>query len=163
MDNVSNDEVMAIVKKERAPEVNLFMDAVKPEETLLREPMGEEMEYFKQNPHVGGMMTQEDFMVTINPHSKLSDFEKQQVMKNELARVIMKRTSVPEYEITPEQQYHFSTMNKGRPYGEPEDIRATILARIATGDPSALKATSEQMKYAKQLKDAVENYLSRTK
>lgn len=160
MDNVSNDEVMAIVKKERAPEENIFMGAIKPNESLLREPMEGEIDFFKNNPHVGGMMTQEDYMVTLNPHSKLSDAEKQQVMKNELARVIMHRTQIPEYQITPEQQYHFSTMNKGRAYGGPEDIRATILARIATGDSSALNATSEQMKYAKQLKDAVEQYLS---
>jgi hypothetical protein len=160
MDNISNDEVMALVKKERVPETNIFIGAIKPDEKLLREPMGGEIDFFKENPHVGGMMTQEDYMVALNPHSKLSDAEKQQVMRNELARVIMHRTKVPEYEITPEQQYHFSTMNKGRSYGGPEDIRATILARIATGDSSALNATSEQMKYAKQLKDAVEQYLS---
>jgi hypothetical protein len=164
MDNVTTDEVMAQLQKERAPkQENFFISAIDPKENLFREPTESELVFFKQRPDVGGMMTQEDFMVTTNPYSTLNPDEKKQILRNELARVVMHRTKVPEFALTPEQEVQFSKINQGKPYGSPEDTRATILARILTGDQSAMKPTNDQIKYANFLKEAVDNYMKNFK
>ena len=99
-----------------------------------------EDKYFKENPNVGGMMT-EDNKVIINPYSNLTDNEKQAVIKNEKIRLNFKENNiVPDIDITEEQRALF----KGTPYENNEDaIKQTIVARIMTGDPSA-NATKEQ-------------------
>ena len=99
-----------------------------------------EDKYFKENPNVGGMMT-EDNKVIINPYSNLTDNEKQAVIKNEKIRLNFKKNNiVPDIDITEEQRALF----KGTPYENNEDaIKQTIVARIMTGDPSA-NATKEQ-------------------
>jgi len=99
-----------------------------------------EDKYFKENPNVGGMMT-EDNKVIINPYSNLTDNEKQAVIKNEKIRLNFKKNNiVPDIDITEEQRALF----KGTPYENNEDaMKQTIVARIMTGDPSA-NATKEQ-------------------
>ena len=99
-----------------------------------------EDKYFKENPNVGGMMT-EDNKVIINPYSNLTDNEKQAVIKNEKIRLNFKENNiVPDIDITEEQRALF----KGTPYENNEDaMKQTIVARIMTGDPSA-NATKEQ-------------------
>lgn len=99
-----------------------------------------EDKYFKENPNVGGMMT-EDNKIIINPYSKLTDEEKQSVIKNEKIRLKFKQNNiVPNIDITDEQRATF----KGTPYENNDDaIKQTLVARIMTGDPSA-KATKEQ-------------------
>lgn len=157
---ITDQDVFDMVKKENTPPENIF-ENVLGEEKLVREPFPRELDFFRENPHVGGMMTQEDFRVILNPYSELSPQEKNAVMKNELARVIMKRTKVPKFEITPEQQNYFSTINKGQPYGSPDDIRGTILGRIASGDKSAINPTEDQLRYGNYLKQAIDSYLSK--
>jgi GH24 family phage-related lysozyme (muramidase) len=106
-----------------------------------------EDKYFKENPNVGGMMT-EDNKVIINPYSNLTDNEKQTVIKNEKIRLNFKENNiVPDINITEEQRALF----KGTPYENNEDaMKQTIVARIMTGDPSA-KATKEQTIVANKL------------
>lgn len=101
-----------------------------------------EDKYFKENPNVGGMMT-EDNRVIINPYSKLSDKEKDAIRINESIRLIFKQENiVPNIEITNEQRAFF----KGTPYENNEEaLKQTIMARILTNDPSA-KATKDQLK-----------------
>ena len=160
MNEIGDNEVMQEVVRERTPSDNLFEGAIQDNEVLLRNPFPSEMEFFAENPHVGGMAT-EDERVIINPYSKLTPEEKNLVMQNELARVIMKRTTVPEFEITPEQQQTFAQINQGKSYGSPEDIRATILGRIVSGDPTAGNVTAEQQKYANYLKAIIDKYTSK--
>lgn len=114
---------------------------------LLREPYKTELEYFKSNPNVAGMMT-EDEKVILNPFSPLSEQEKNSVYQNEAIRLHLKKNKYqPEFELTKEQRKFF----KGTPY-EKNEIAAkhSILSRILTGDPSVGNATEEQ-KQAAQL------------
>jgi hypothetical protein len=159
-DFVSDNDVFDLLKKDNIKNKNIFVGALG-DENLVREPFPKELDFFKENPHVGGMMTQEDFKVILNPYSKLTPEQKNSVMKNELARVIMKRTKVPEFEITPEQENYFSKINQGKPYGLPEDIRGTILGRIASDDKSAINPTQDQLRYGGYLKEVINNYLKK--
>ena len=108
---------------------------------------GEE-EYFKKNPHIAGMAA-EDNRIIMNPHSKLSDVEKQAVMLNEAARVHMRTGNMapPRFTLTPEQEQAFSSYS-----ADPLDRASTVAARILSGDPSALKPTPEQQDYVQQLR-----------
>lgn len=109
-----------------------------------------ENDYFRRNPHVAGMAT-EDGRVILNPYSSLSDDEQGAVYLNEASRLLMRESSPPSFNITPEQRERFATINNGQPYGSEQDIRETIAARILSGDPSAGAATPEQFAYARGL------------
>ena len=116
-----------------------------------------EDEFFKANPNVGGMAA-EDQSVIINPYSTLTDEEKQGIKINETARLAMRGGyKRPTFELTPEQQEYFNTMNNGKPYSTDEqDIRETIIGRILSGDDSAGNVTPEQKKYADELQSVLE-------
>lgn len=106
-----------------------------------------EDDYFRNNPHVAGMAAEDDSII-LNPYSKISDEEKQAVMLNEAARVHMRRNyDAPRFDLTPEQ-----TQNLGNYSKNMDDIRQTIAARILSGDPSAGKATPEQLEYVQGLR-----------
>ncbi len=113
-----------------------------------RNPNESEDEYFKKNPHVTGMAA-DDNKIIINPYSSLSDKEKQAVILNEAARVHMRTGMVkpPRFALTPKQEREFAHYSPN-----PEDRAATVAARILSGDPSALKPTSEQMDYVDYLR-----------
>jgi len=113
--------------------------------SILREPSESENEWFKNNSNVGGMADFESGTVVLNPFSKLSDPEKQAVVKNETARLAMRKNNlVPEFQLTPEQEVSF------RDYGGGDELakRETIVGRIISGDPSALNVTPEQKAFA---------------
>jgi len=106
-----------------------------------REPYDTELEYFRSNPNVAGMAT-EDNSVIINPFSSLSGSEVESVLQNERARVYMRSGKTrPKFGLTEEQRVKF----KG--YGSLQDIRETVAARVLSGDPSAGVATREQRKW----------------
>lgn len=115
-----------------------------PKDIVRKELYPGEDKYFKENPKVGGMMT-EDNRVIINPYSKLSDKEKDAIRINESIRLIFKQENiVPNIEISDKQRAFF----KGTPYENNEEaMKQTIMARILTNDPSA-KATKEQLEEA---------------
>lgn len=117
----------------------------------IREPYKGELDYFKKNPNVAGMAT-EDNKVILNPYSKLSEKEKQSVIVNETARIKMRSKEFePTFELTKEQiKYLDSTSYKD---ASDKDRKATIAARILSGDPSAGKPTAEQLKFVETLKD----------
>ena len=107
-----------------------------------RKPYQSELDYFKKNPNVGGMAT-EDGAYIMNPFSSLSQNEKEAVVLNEKARVFMRSGAArPSFEITPEQRKKFRNYSK-----DDQDIRETIAARILSGDPSAGKPTTEQVEW----------------
>jgi len=112
-----------------------------------RHPYPGEMDYFRKNPHVAGMAT-EDESVIINPFKQMNPQERAAVVMNETARVMMRAGKVPrpEFAVTDEQRRQFSG------YGSEQDIRETIAARILSGDPSAGSATPEQSEFAKSLR-----------
>jgi hypothetical protein len=103
--------------------------------------------YFKQNPNVAGMAT-EDGKIIINPYSTLSNTEKKAVVKNEAFRLYMRENNVvPNFAITPQQKEAFKNTEYG---GNETALKQTIVARILTGDTSAL-ATPEQKAEAKRI------------
>ena len=106
-----------------------------------------EDEYFRKNPNVTGMAAEDDKII-INPYSTLTDAEKEAVMLNEAARVHMRRNfESPRFALTPEQQERLGGYS-----ADEADIRATIAARILSGDPSAGKPTPEQTEYVDRLR-----------
>ena len=107
-----------------------------------RKPYQSELEYFKKNPSVGGMAT-EDGAYIMNPFSSLSQNEKEAVALNEKARAFMRNGGPrPSFEITPEQKEKFRNYSK-----DDQDIRETIAARILSGDPSAGQPTPQQIEW----------------
>ena len=56
----------------------------------------------------------------------------------------------PQFDLTPEQEEAFKDYSSST-----EDRKATVAARILSGDPSALKPTPEQLDYVKKLRVAM--------
>lgn len=121
----------------------------------IRKPYDTELSYFKNNPTVAGMAT-EDNKIILNPYSKNTSKEQQAVAKNEAVRLFMNlQNIVPSFDLTEEQQKFF----KGSAY-EKDSIAAkqTIISRILSGDPSAKNVTDEQMKAAKEIEALANSY-----
>lgn len=114
-----------------------------------RKPFESETEYFRANPNVAGMAAEDDRIV-INPFSTLSPQEIESVRMNEAARVHMRRNQAPEFDLTPEQSEALAETTYKN--ASEQDRRATIAARILSGDPSARQPTPQQMDYVKALR-----------
>tara|TARA_R100001530_G_scaffold20353_1_gene16983 strand:+ start:782 stop:1177 length:396 start_codon:yes stop_codon:yes gene_type:complete len=123
--------------------------------TLLRTPYSSELDYFKENLDVTGMAT-EDNKIILNPYSTLSDNEKQKVIENETARIIMRKDKnmIPKFSLTEEQE-KFLDSTMAYKDASPEDRSSTIAARIFSGDPSAGRATEEQIQFVDNLRKKV--------
>jgi hypothetical protein len=124
-----------------------------------REPWPSEIEFFKMRPEVAGLATDDDCVV-LNPYSRLSESEKEAVLLNESARVFIRRSGFcPTFSLTAEQDAAFAN------YGPIDSIKATIAARILSGDPSALEPTDEQLAFVQGLRNkmglAEADYLTR--
>lgn len=122
-----------------------------PKSVGMRRPYPGELEYFRSNPRVSGMAT-EDGRVILNPFSDLSPQEFQAVAVNEAARLLMRkdRSLSPDFELTPEQK----KMLEGTSYINTDDIdrKATIAARIFSGDPSGGIPTEQQKQFIERLR-----------
>jgi hypothetical protein len=120
---------------------------------LMRKPEDSELEYFKNNPNVTGMAT-EDNRVILNPYSKLTDKEKEAVALNEAARIKMRtdKSLAPNFELTPSQA-EFLNSNTYKQASD-ADRKATIAARILSGDPSAGTPTEEQTQFVNKLRQS---------
>lgn len=105
--------------------------------------------YFKSNPHVAGMASEAGDIV-LNPYSA-PDVDRGAVARNEAFRLMLRdRKVVPKFALTNEQKRAFA----GTPYEKDEDaLKATIAARIYSGDPSA-KPTMEQVDWVMGLLNA---------
>jgi hypothetical protein len=118
----------------------------------VREPFASEDAFFKKHPEVGGMATS-DNKIILNPHSSLSDDEKEAVGTNEAARVHMRMSKKfkPDFDLTEEQEGNL----RGTTYSKAsaQDRKSTIAARILSGDPSGGKPTLEQLDFVGRLKD----------
>ena len=106
-----------------------------------------EDDYFRRNPNVTGMAAEDDRII-MNPYSRLNADERQAVMLNEAARVHMRRNfDAPRFSLTDEQKAQYKDYSK-----DENDIRATIAARILSGDSSAGATTPEQTEYVARLR-----------
>jgi hypothetical protein len=87
-------------------------------------------------------MAAEDDAVILSPFASRSAAEQESVALNEAARIVMRRNGFqPQFSLTPEQEAAFAN------YGPPEAIKATVAARILSGDLSALTPTPEQLAF----------------
>ena len=115
----------------------------------IRDPYPGEDEFFKKNTHVTGMAA-DDNKITINPHSNIPEKSKALVAKNEALRLYMREHNIdPQFEVTEQQTKFFK--EHGGAYGQPgneKHLRATLVSRIVTGDPSAQDVTDEQRRVA---------------
>ena len=112
----------------------------------MRQPYASEDDFFKRNPNVSGMATK-DNAVILNPYSTLDERQKRAVAINEAARVVMRKEAHlrPDFDLTPEQVKAFAS------YGSSDDQKATVAARIFSGDDSALDVTPEQRAFVDRL------------
>lgn len=97
--------------------------------------------FFKNRPEITGMAAG-DGKIILNPYSKLSKQSFFSVAMNEALRLKMRKDNYnpPKFAITDKQKKFF----EGTEYEDnPKFMRETILARIYSGDPSAM-ATEEQ-------------------
>lgn len=120
----------------------------------VREPYPSELLYFKQNPQVSGMYT-EDRKIILNPYSGLSDQEKAAVVKLERYRLFMDDNNIkPTFDLTLEQMNKF----RGTAYEKNSDaLKLSIISRILVGDPSAGNVTPEQKAFAEQIRQLRKN------
>jgi hypothetical protein len=111
-----------------------------------------ELEYFKSNPTVTGMAT-DDNKVILNPYSKLTKPEQDAVALNEYGRIVMRTNPqfAPNFKLT-DEQLKFLSSNTYKDAPE-QDRLATIAARLLSGDPSAGTPTIEQLKFVNSLQD----------
>ena len=119
-----------------------------------------EDKYFKKNPNVAGMAT-EDNKIIINPYSQISPEEKQAVAQNEAIRLFLKQSDyTPEFDLTKKQQEFF----KGSEYEKnPAEARNTIIARILTGDPSVGNISKQQQQAANEVMQQLNQFLSNSR
>jgi len=118
----------------------------------IRSPYGGELDYFRKNPNVAGMAT-EDNKVILNQLSGLDYEQLKAVAMNEAFRLWMKNHNFQSsMNVTNEQKNAFANT----PYANNDlALQQTILARILSGDPSALNATQEQNTIAGMLSNAI--------
>jgi hypothetical protein len=111
----------------------------------LREPWPSELEFFKRRPEVAGMAAEDDAVI-LSPFAGRSAAEQKSVALNEAARIVMRRSGFePQFSLTSEQAVAFAN------YGPPEAVKATVAARILSGDLSALTPTPEQLAFVGRL------------
>ena len=123
---------------------------------LERAPYKTEDEYFRSNPHVGGMATEDDRII-INPYSKLKPEEKDAVRMNEASRILMRRAGVPKFQLSDQQAKFLDGTEYAK--ASDDDRRATVMARHFSGDPSVGQITDEQAKHLDWLKGAMKSWL----
>ena len=116
----------------------------------LRGATQSESDWFKKSG-IPGMYSEGS--IVLNPHIQMSDKMREAIIRNETVRgFLAQRNMMPVFSLTPNQTKVFMSINNGNPYGSMNDIRHTILARILSGDPSALDVTYEQEAYAEQIR-----------
>lgn len=122
-----------------------------------RSPYEGEAQYFRQNPTVAGMAT-EDNKIILNPFSQNSPEEQQAVARNEAIRLFLKQQEYsPAFDLTKKQEEFF----KGSEYEKnPEEAKKSIIARILTGDPSVGNLSKQQQQEANSIQEQIKQFLS---
>ena len=116
-----------------------------------RSPFDSELEYFRRNPNVSGMAT-EDNRIIINPFIQLNPQQKESVLKNEATRLFLRNKKYKyDFNITPEQKRLFSNTIYGKPENE-YHLKSTILSRGLTGDKSSGVLSQRQQEWVNWIK-----------
>ena len=121
-----------------------------PKGAQMRKPYAGELDYFKKNPSVAGMAT-EDNKVILNPYSNLKPEQYQSVAVNEASRILMRKPEFkPDFELTSQQKAFLDTTTYRN--ATEDERKATIAARLLSDDPSAGIPTAQQDAFVKTLK-----------
>jgi len=98
-------------------------------------------------------MAAEDNKIILNPYSNLNEQQKDAVIRNEATRILIRTGQIekPNFDLTEEQNKALD--NTTYKNASEDDRKATIAARLFTGDTSGKSATEEQMKYISKLSD----------
>jgi hypothetical protein len=118
----------------------------------MRQPFPSELDFFKRSGVPA--YSSEDGAVVFNPFVQLSPEQRRSLEMNEAARVWMSRNPLkPNFALNPSQQ----SALRGTHYesASEDDRRATIAARLLSGDPSAGQPTAEQDAFVKRLRQAM--------
>lgn len=112
----------------------------------LRRATTDELSWFELEPHIAGYAAA-DGTIVLNPRSGLQEIERACVVRNEAMRLLMAALSLsPDVDVTDAQAKAFA----GTEYANnPVALRQTIVARLASGDPSAGQGTELQIGYAR--------------
>jgi hypothetical protein len=109
--------------------------------------------YFNENPDVAGMAA-EDGSVVLNPYSTNNSAQRGAVYQNEASRLYMRANGTPSFSLTEKQQAYLNS-NSYKDASD-DDRRATVLARIISGDSSAGDFTDEQRQHADAIKSSMD-------
>ena len=115
---------------------------------FVRKASQEEVQWFKVNQNVSGYAINDGFIV-ISPFTKLSKKEIKSVCINEAIRLFMREYQInPKIKLTRMQTNFF----KGTVYeNNADEACQSIIARIISGDPSALDYTNHQRALANKI------------
>lgn len=120
-----------------------------------RAPGPDELTFFKERskgPNAVPAYAAEDDHVVFNPFMEHSPEQRYGIYMNEGARIKMRNPEfAPTFALTPEQEAYLDTTDYAK--ATPEDRRATIAARIFSGDRSAGAPTKEQLEFIKVLRN----------
>ena len=105
--------------------------------------------FFKSRPEVTGMAAEDQYVI-FNPYSNLTPQEKSHVHTNEAARLYMNQNGVPNVSLTRQQEQNLSGLGEYA-NADPQYRKATILARILSGDKSGGIPTMEQSEAIKPM------------
>jgi hypothetical protein len=111
----------------------------------VRRPFESELTWFRSNSSISGYAAEDD-QVVLNPYSSLTEVQRACVTRNEAIRILMRRLGVqPNFDVDPHQR----TLFRGTFYeNDQPSLCATLIARIASGDPSAGEPSERQIGYA---------------
>jgi hypothetical protein len=115
---------------------------------FVRKANQEEVQWFKVNQNVSGYASDDGFIV-ISPFTKLCKKEIKSVCINEAIRLFMREYQInPKIKLTRMQTNFF----KGTVYeNNADEACQSIIARIISGDPSALDYTYPQRALANKI------------
>jgi len=109
----------------------------------VRNTYASEESFFKSNPGVAGMAT-EDQAVVLNPLRNFTANELDSVVRNERVRLLISSGKIPKPTFEPSKSQRKAL---GGYSGSSDDFLATIAARAASGDPSIGSVTNQQKAY----------------
>jgi hypothetical protein len=108
-----------------------------------------EDEYFKKNKNVGGMATEDNYII-LNPYTNLNPEQQNAVKVNEAARLYMNQYGTPNISLTKEQKDNFQGLGDYAT-ANPEIQKQTIIGRILSGDNTAGTPTMAQLEAIKPM------------
>lgn len=113
-----------------------------------RVPYPGEVDFFKSSGIPG--YAADDDQIVMNPFNRSPVASRDAVRMNEAARVRIRQTGAPTFDLTPDQTNYLNSI----PYystASDQDRKSTMAGRLISGDPSAGQGTPDQQNYVNNL------------